>query len=244
MLCGKNMNDKNNFFINNKAKLTITKKQEIFSARTLDIILLDIIGYSKLSIKKQYESVAYLHNTISEFQELMGSQEEKNIFYGAIHTGDGFYIILKENVIGYSPLFALSLRNKILKENILINNLIEGIRIATHTGILAPINLFGNINYIGHGLNDCARLLCNTIQSKADKFYGHNNFVVSSDASWEAFNNKYGFDKNESNITGGFWCSDFMEILDKHDKGHSCLFIDCNENNYFSPNMKPNGTFT
>ena len=76
-----------------------------------------------------------------------------------IPTGDGFYCILHPRYRGFGAILALSFNH--LSE--LISNkfpYFRGIRIAVHTGeVHRFIDILGNENFVGYGLNECERYL-------------------------------------------------------------------------------------
>ena len=81
------------------------------------------------------------------------------LILGNVSTGDGFYTILNPRLKGFGAILGLSFNH--------FSELIakkypyfEGIRIAVHYGeILGFKDILAQDNYIGKGLNDCARYL-------------------------------------------------------------------------------------
>src|SRR5215216_1848985 len=130
---------------------------------TTDIVLMDIVGYSLLKNEEQLYTVKVMNNCLSKLIPLMSklSGIEQQVVQGFIPTGDGAYIILNHEFCGYGLLLGLSIRNHLLwtsKE--FLNDLYKGVRIAAHMGKVLPFNdITGRTNYVGDGLNDCARLL-------------------------------------------------------------------------------------
>ncbi|MBU0720778.1 hypothetical protein KJ877_05505 [bacterium] len=129
---------------------------------TTDIILTDIINFSKLEAKQQLEIINYLTKSYSKMIEkmLLNSNMPLNKFIlGFISTGDGFFCILNPRLKGYGIILALSFNH--FSEYIAKKYpYFEGVRVAVHTGKLYEFtDILGNRNYIGDGLNNCSRYL-------------------------------------------------------------------------------------
>lgn len=129
---------------------------------TTDIILIDIINFSKLEAKQQLEIINFLTRSYKTMIEKMlqtSNMSLNDLILGYISTGDGFYCILNPKLKGYGTILGLSfnyLSERISKKY----TYFEGLRIAIHTGkIYKFTDILGNKNYIGDGLNDCARYL-------------------------------------------------------------------------------------
>lgn len=155
-----------------------------------DIILLDLIAYSLLPDDQQYRAIYYLNKTIravSRALELGSYVRGERIVQGFLPAGDGSYLILNPRISGYGPLFALLVRNLLLHNSRLLDNLYAGVRISVHHGTVIPIDFLASANYVGDGLNVCARLLTRTVYRKARGFYPDDNLVVVSAPAWEAF---------------------------------------------------------
>lgn len=125
-----------------------------------DIVLIDIINFSKLSSAEQLEIVIFLTKSFKKMLEKMllnSGTELKKFIIGFVSTGDGFYTILNPRLKGFGAILGLSFNH--FSER--ISNkypYFEGIRIAVHTGEVNEfIDILGNKNFIGDGLNDCAR---------------------------------------------------------------------------------------
>ncbi len=78
---------------------------------------------------------------------------------GYVSTSDGFYCILNPRLKGFSPILGLSFNH--FSEHISKkHSYFEGIRMAAHTGEVNEFeDILGSSNFIGDGLNDCARYL-------------------------------------------------------------------------------------
>jgi hypothetical protein len=78
---------------------------------------------------------------------------------GFIPTGDGFYCILNPKYKGYGVILGLSF-NHFSDQIAKMFPYFHGIRIAVHTGGVNQFkDILGHKNFIGDGLNDCARYL-------------------------------------------------------------------------------------
>jgi len=129
---------------------------------TTDIVLIDIIDFSKLDSQQQLEIISFLTKSYRKVIEKMLAPAHvalENFIIGFISTGDGFYSLLNPRYKGYGVILGLSFNH--FSEQISKKfPYFRGIRIAVHTG---TINRFYDIleheNFIGDGLNDCARYL-------------------------------------------------------------------------------------
>ncbi len=186
-----------------------------------DIILIDIIGFSKLEPTQQLEIIMYLTNTYSTMIDKMlkkSSIHFNDLIDGYISTGDGFFCILNRNMRGYGTILALNfthLSNYIAKKF----PYFKGIKVAVHTGEVYEFkDIIGNKNYIGDGLNDCARYL-------EIKNYTISTVMISD----AAYNNLKKFldlnrDFNKLLLEHGFKHSQMYHFKDKHLKEKSgCL---------------------
>ena len=127
-----------------------------------DIVLIDIINFSKLSSSEQLEIVVFLTKSFKKMIEkmLLNSHTPLSKFIiGFVSTGDGFYCILNPRLKGFGAILGLSFSH--FSEHISNKyRYFEGIRIAVHTGeVNAFTDILGSKNFIGDGLNDCARYL-------------------------------------------------------------------------------------
>ena len=156
-----------------------------------DVILLDLIEYTLQSNDKQYQALFYLNRivaTITSLLEMRSMLHGERVIVGVIPNGDGCYLILNPRIAGYGPLLALFLRNFLLFNNRLLNRLFNGVRISVHHGAIIPVGFLGTENFVGEGLNVCARLQHRTVQNRAPDFYdGDDNYVVVSAQAWAAF---------------------------------------------------------
>ena len=127
-----------------------------------DIVLIDIIDFSRLSMDEQLEIISYLSLTYKKMIEKMvkisGIPMDK-MLQGIIPTGDGFYCILHPSLKGFGPILGLSFihfSDLIAKEY----PYFKGIRVAVHTGKVHRFeDILGHENFVGDGLNECARYI-------------------------------------------------------------------------------------
>ncbi len=127
-----------------------------------DIVLIDIINFSQLSSAEQLEIVIFLTKSFKKMIEkmLLNSNTPLSKFIiGFVSTGDGFYCILNPRLKGFGAILGLSFNH--FSEHISKKYpYFEGIRIAVHTGEVNEFtDILGSKNFIGDGLNDCARYL-------------------------------------------------------------------------------------
>jgi hypothetical protein len=176
-----------------------------------DIVLVDIIDFSRLSMPQQLEIITYLSQSykkmINKMLKNSGIPLEK-MLQGMISTGDGFYCILHPSLKGFGPILGLSFihfSDLIAKEY----SYFQGIRVAVHTGKIYRFeDILGHDNFVGDGLNECARY----VEIK--------NFIVStvfiSDSAYNSLQNFL-----QEHI-------DFAELLQQREFKHSSLhsFID------------------
>jgi len=152
-----------------------------------DIVLIDIINFSRLSSSQQLEIVIFLTKSFKKMIEKMllnsGTPLSKFII-GFVSTGDGFYCILNPRLKGFGAILGLSFNH--FSEH--ISNkypYFEGIRIAVHTGeVNAFTDILGSKNFIGDGLNDCARYLeiknfaISTVMVSEEAYESLKNFLL------------------------------------------------------------------
>lgn len=164
-----------------------------------DVILLDIIEYTLLPNEKQYQALFYLNRIIGTITSLLDMRPilgGEHVIRGAIPNGDGCYFVLNPRIAGYGPLLALFLRNFLLFNNRFLDHLFNGVRTSVHHGGVIPIRFLGTENFVGDGLNVCARLLTRGVQTRSQGFYtGESNYVVVSAQAWAAFHKLFPPDK-------------------------------------------------
>lgn len=198
---------------------------------TTDIILIDIAGYSLLSDEEQLHTVEVINTQLSKqihfMTEYMNLRKEE-VVLGFIPTGDGMYILINPQIRGYGILLGLSIRNYLLwMSSEVLNRLYKGVRAGIHTGtVLSFSDVNGCTNYIGSGLNDCARLL-SVKDEDAMKFCGHTNYVVASESAYFGFRELLDEEEAEEFLsTMRFKVSAQFQITDKHMRVHNAVLID------------------
>jgi len=127
-----------------------------------DLVLIDIINFSQLDSHKQLEIVNFITQSYKKVIEKMLNHSKaplSKFVIGFVPTGDGFYCILHPRIKGFGTILGLSFNH--LSEQISKKySYFDGVRIAVHTGEVNEFkDILGHTNYIGHGLNDCARYL-------------------------------------------------------------------------------------
>jgi len=127
-----------------------------------DIVLVDIISFSQLTTDQQLELIEYLTKSFRRMIEKLLSNSDMNLsqlILGFISTGDGFYCILNPKMKGFGTILGLSFNHisELIVEKL---TYFKGMRVAVHTGqIYEFTDILGHTNYIGDGLNHCARYL-------------------------------------------------------------------------------------
>ncbi|MDD5053352.1 MAG: hypothetical protein PHO27_11525 [Sulfuricurvum sp.] len=127
-----------------------------------DIVLIDIIDFSRLSMNEQLEIISYLSLTYKKMITKMlksSTMLMENMLQGIIPTGDGFYCILHPLLKGFGPILGLSFIHfsDFIAEKY---PYFKGIRVAVHTGNIHGFeDILGHQNFVGDGLNECARYI-------------------------------------------------------------------------------------
>ncbi len=197
-----------------------------------DVVLVDVVNFTRLSDEDQLVTGMMINDGIKDFLGILPEHcllHLNEIILSIIPTGDGFYVILNPQLAGYGPLFALSLRNDLLSVSKRRGGLYEGIRVVIHLGTALPFtDATGRKNYVGHGLNECERLIKNrSIRDKAIRFTGDKNYVLVSRDSWNQFNICFPMQE-----FGDFWkmldfrVSDEFEFIDDHGRKHIARVIE------------------
>jgi len=197
-----------------------------------DIIIFDIVGYSYLSDEDQYITIYLINQKLKEFLNILYGQsflEVEEVILGFVPTGDGAYIVLNHKVAGYGLLLAISLRTSLLQLQNQSNKLFSGLRTAIHFGIASPIeDITGNRNFVGGGLNDCARLL-SVEKSIIEKqpFLKDDNYLIISSSALHQFEQKYsGKSIDDFLNTIQLKIGDEIKFHDKHKKEHKAHFLE------------------
>ncbi len=127
-----------------------------------DIVLIDVIGFSQLEALQQLEIISFVTATYKKMIEKMlvnSNMPLNKLIVGFVSTGDGFFCILNPRLKGYGTILGLSFNH--LSEQISKRfRYFKGMKIAVHTGeVYEFTDILGHKNFIGDGLNDCARYL-------------------------------------------------------------------------------------
>lgn len=127
-----------------------------------DIVLIDVIGFSQLEALHQLEIISFVTATYKKMIEKMlvnSNMPLNKLIVGFVSTGDGFFCILNPRLKGYGTILGLSFNH--LSEQISTRfRYFKGMKIAVHTGeVYEFTDILGHKNFIGDGLNDCARYL-------------------------------------------------------------------------------------
>ena len=147
-----------------------------------DIILLDIVGFSKLSNTQQYALVSSFSELFRKTLSIMcNGQPLSNVILGTIPTGDGFYTILTPQQRGFGPIYAMSLRN--VAKKLMSHKYFKGVKVAAHTGYLIPfVGIDNSQNFVGNGMNQCARYLEFKVSEHFETGYEDGYVVMSGEA--------------------------------------------------------------
>lgn len=198
---------------------------------TTDIILIDVVGYSLLSNEEQLHVVEIINTQLSKqihfMAEYMNLRKEEFVL-GFVPTGDGMYVLLNPQLCGYGVLLGLSIRNYLLwMSSEVLNGLYKGVRAGIHMGtVLSFRDVNGCANYVGGGLNDCARLL-SVKDEDAMTFCGHTDYVIASESAYFWFRKLFnGKEAEEFLSTMRFKISSQIQIIDKHMEVHNAYLID------------------
>lgn len=200
-----------------------------------DILLVDLIGFSKLSNEDQYKTAVIMTNNLKEMMSILVGQaflEEQEVVLAYIPTGDGFYVLLRPELAGYGIFLAISLRNALLVASKREGGLFCGVKISVHQGEAIPFtDITDSNNYVGHGLNDCKRLQegANRIRSPKYNKPADNNYIIVSDAAYNWFEKAYPQTANFRRYLESihFEKGEEFEINDKHGIKHRAQFIEC-----------------
>ncbi len=187
-----------------------------------DIVLIDIINFSKLHSKQQLEIITFLTKSYKKMinKILYNSQLSiDEMILGFVPTGDGFFCILHPRLKGYGTVLGMSF-NHFSEQIARRYAYYQGLRIAVHTGnVFTFKDITENQNFIGKGLNDCARYL---------EFKNYNiSTVVVSDTAYDYFKqfiNSYD-DYSELLNRQEFKHSEFNTFKDKHNEEKKCCLV-------------------
>lgn len=199
------------------------------------IVLADIIGYSTLSTAQQVEALNSLKSVVRGgllpvYAASSGLRVQEMVL-GFVPTGDGFYWVLNVGLEPWAPLLALGLRSAgvLVSKALRAKGIQVQLRVAAHCGEVAEISdIADHPNFVGDGMNDCARLLHATQEQKRamEAFSGGPDYVVASRVALAKLMGSLGADPVR-------WLADIqwregpdVIIEDKHGKQHPARAID------------------
>ncbi len=119
-------------------------------------------------------------------------------------------------------------------------SILAGIRLAVHFGEVAPfIDITERANFVGDGMNDCARLL-QEVKPSSTPSPGipiDESFIVVSSDGFASFSAMYPQCPELQGFLSSvkFAQSDEFEISDKHRKVHRCRFVEFSRQAAISP---------
>jgi len=155
-----------------------------------DIVLIDIVDFSRLEMSKQLELITFLSQSYRKMiRKLLENSDIplEKMLQGIIPTGDGFYCILNPKLKGFGPILGLSFihfSDLIAKEY----PYFKGIRVAVHTGKIHRFeDILGQENFVGDGLNECSRyvemknMVANTVFISDSAFNSLQTFLSAHD---------------------------------------------------------------
>lgn len=164
-----------------------TKHPYFLTPLNYGIILLDVKGFSTKETHEQINIVNYLYAIISYVLAVTNYRSKGRPTI--VTTGDGCYIIYPSHEAPVIPLMAINYRNAYSltpgkSSNMLRSLYNEDIRICCHIGPAIQLrDITGNVNFIGEGMNDCARL--GNVRTSTYPDYDENSDIVLSKDAYE-----------------------------------------------------------
>lgn len=207
---------------------------------TTDIILVDVVEYSLLSDEDQLRTVEVLQTDLTKeilFVTELTNLRKQEVVIDFVTTGDGMYILVNPQVCGYGIALALSIRNHLLWLSSHQSNAVyRGIRVGVHTGtVLSCHDINGFTNYVGAGMNDCARLLAVSDEDTVN-FCGDKNYVVASEMACYWFQKLFSSHEARQFLSiMKFRLSNLCKIIDKHKKVHNAYLVEAFRLGIISP---------
>ena len=194
-----------------------------FKTYVTDIVLADINGYSALPTDLQLASALYITAQLESglnFLLDLASEPADRILLGFIPTGDGFYVLLQPPLAGYGIFLAISIRSILLMKRSGRTLPFSGVRVAVHNGEIAPFtDVVGKENFVGEGLNSCARLLAARLEHAPDPALPTDeNYIVVSEAAHHWFRKLCGDDAEAKTFLTSMQYKEgnWFELTDKH----------------------------
>ncbi len=219
--------------------------QEQVKRATTEIILADIIDFSLLSAEKQYAAVRNMTGLLDSRLRLMSGLafwRLDEIVLSFVPTGDGFYILLQPLAAGYGLFLAISLRSSILT-GMEPPDLLKGVRFAVHVGeCFAFRDITGKENWIGPGLNECARLIsAKPEQSPNEGIPADQSFIIVSEREYAYFRQRFRETPGMARFLDSLKVklSDEFDFVDKHGIKHTARFVESSRHVAVNPPAPP-----
>jgi hypothetical protein len=194
-----------------------------------DIVLMDIVGFSKLSNMQQYALISDFSTLFRKTLSIMcGGLNTSDFVLGIIPTGDGFYTVLSQSQKGFGAIYALFLKN--IAKKLFVYDYFSGVKVAAHTGYLIPfMGVDGTENFIGNGMNQCARFLEFDAKQYMESVPREGYVVISSEAH---HNLEILLEKNAAlgrKVAAlGVYLGEEVAFRDKHSNRYKGCFLDAN----------------
>jgi len=220
--------------------LKIKRKMHKSSPLKTDIVLIDIIDFSKLGLLEQLEIITFITNTYKKMIEQMlqnSNMTPDKLMLGVVSTDNGFFCILNPRLKGYGVILGLSF-NHLSEEISKKFRYFEGMKIVIHTGDVYEFkDILGYKNFIGNGLNDCSQYL-------ELKNYSISTVIVS-DSAYESFKKFLLIFKDFNTLLAqkGFKYSQEYIFSDKHGNEKKGILVWLRESGIINPpNINFNST--
>jgi AcrR family transcriptional regulator len=161
------------------------------------VILFDLIDYSRLTDLQQYRTLQVLGDALREHLDRLACHRDLRadaLILGMVPTGDGLFLLLRQEYAAFGLLFALSLRTLLLSIREQLPGPFAGVRLAVHIGPVRSLrDITGGANFVGSGLNDCSRY-CSyrpTRQQLDAAACPDDNLLIASDTALTAFERQF-----------------------------------------------------
>lgn len=202
-------------------------------AHSTAAILFDIVDYSKLTDEQQFQTITLLSQSFRAHLDVLSCQSfltAEELLLGMIPTGDGLYLLMREQFADFGVLLALSLRTRVLSIRETSQRLFAGVRTCVHVGNVIPVSdIVGGSNFVGSGLNDCARYgsFKPSTQQLDEVGCGDGNWVIASSAALARFYAAFAFPaalRYRDQI--GYTAGTPFTFADKHGRHHAGCLIE------------------
>ncbi|MHC4535900.1 MAG: hypothetical protein ACYS6K_18275, partial [Planctomycetota bacterium] len=94
--------------------MTVYEKNQSIKSFDTEVVLIDIEKFSLMSALDQVKAAVVANGELEQFLGISPGQSAlklEEVVVGFVPTGDGFYVILHPQLIGYGVVLALSLRS-------------------------------------------------------------------------------------------------------------------------------------